>query len=398
MPLKLVTSKALVDGTGRPPIRNGVILLKDGVIEKIGSPEEIGELPDAVGEIDLRDYYLLPGLIDCHTHLSIVPAQGNQLAQLRLPATTGILRSIPNLQRNLDSGVTMMRIMGQEHYIDIDLKEAIQQKLIQGPRLLVSGIGLVATNGHGVAITVADGENEIIKLARRNFARGADFLKLFVTGGMSSATTSVDFCGYTPKEIAAAVEEAKRAGTYVAAHAHGGRGLDLCIEEGVRTVEHGAFVTPDQLDRMIKRDMWIIGTFAIAFHPEGIEKTDFKVPEIREKVLKARDIVAKNFNTVITSGVNFAVGTDSMHGLISYELECLVTFGASTMRSILAATRDAAKACRMDHKLGTLEKGKLGDFIAVRRNPLEDIKHLRDVDYVYKEGERVKGNLEGSSR
>ena len=270
MPLKLVTSKALVDGTGRPPIRNGVILLKDGVIEKTGSPEEIGGLPDAVGKIDLRDYYLLPGLIDCHTHLSIVPAQGNQLAQLRLPATTGILRSIPNLQRNLDSGVTMMRIMGQEHYIDIDLKEAIQQKLIQGPRLLVSGIGLVATNGHGVAITVADGEDEIIKLARRNFARGADFLKLFVTGGMSSATTSVDFCGYTPKEIAAAVEEAKRAGTYVAAHAHGGRGLDLCIEEGVRTVEHGAFVTPDQLDRMIKRDMWIIGTFDIAFHPEGI--------------------------------------------------------------------------------------------------------------------------------
>jgi len=398
MPLQLVTSRALVDGTGRPPVRNGVLLLKDGVIERAGSPEEIGALPSAIEKIDLRDDYILPGLIDCHTHLSIVPAQGDQLAQLRLPATTSLLRSIPNLHRNLDSGVTTMRIMGQEHYIDIDLKKAIDQKLILGPRLLVSGIGLVASNGHGVAITVADGEDEIIKLARRNLAKGADFLKLFVTGGMSSATTSVDFCGYTPREIAAAVEEARRAGTYVAAHAHGGRGLDLCIEEGVRTIEHGAFVTPEQLDRMMKKDMWIIGTFSIAFHPEGIEKTDFKVPEIREKVLKAREVVAKNFQAVIKSGVNLAVGTDSMHGLIGYELECLVNFGASPMQAILAATQHAARACRIDDTVGTLEKGKKADFVAVRGDPLEDIRHLRHVDYVCKEGERVRGDPGGSSR
>lgn len=390
MTSRMVKSKTLITGTGSPPIDHGFISIKDGIIEKTGSSDEMGEIPQTTEVIDLTHYYLLPGLIDCHTHLSIVPAEGDQLAQLRLPATTSILRSIPNLSKNLNSGVTTMRIMGQEHYIDIDLKEAIRQKLIQGPRLLVSGIGVVASNGHGVAITVADGEEEIIKLARRNFARGADFLKIFVTGGMSSST-SVDFCGYTRKEIAAAVEEATRAGKYVAAHAHGGTGLDLCIDEGVRTVEHGALVTPEQLDRMIRKGLWIVGTFSIAFHPEGIEKTDFRIPEIREKVLRAREVVAKSFQTVIRSGVNLAVGTDSMHGLISYELECLVNFGASTLQAILAATRNAARACRAEDTVGTLEKGKMADFIAVRENPLEDIRHLREVAYVYKEGEKVKG-------
>jgi imidazolonepropionase-like amidohydrolase len=312
------------------------------------------------------------------------------MGQLRLPAGTSILRSIPNVYKNLLSGVTTMRIMGQEHYIDVDLKKAIHEKRIQGPRLLVSGIGLVASNGHGVALTVTDGREEVLKRARMNLAMGADFLKIFVTGGVSSPGRALDFCGYTPEEVGTAVEEARRAGTYVAAHAHGGAGVDLCIEQGVRTIEHGAFVTEAQLDQMIKKEMWLVGTFSILFHPEGIEKTDFQIPSIREKVLRAREAVAENFGKIIKSGVNLAVGTDSMHGWISYDLECLVNFGASNRQAILWATRDAARACRIEDRIGTLEKGKMADFIALSKNPLEDIKHLRQVEAVYKEGEKAR--------
>jgi imidazolonepropionase-like amidohydrolase len=339
--------------------------------------------------VDLPGSWVLPAFIDCHTHLSIVPGQGDQLGQLRLPPAPAVLRSIPNLYRNLLAGVTTMRIMGQEHYIDLDIKVAIASGQIQGPRLLACGIGLVASNGHGVGLTTADGEQEVRKLARRNLARGADFLKIFVTGGVSSAGRSLDFCGYTKQEVAAAVEEAGRAGTYVAAHAHGGRGVDLCIEQGVRSVEHGAFLSAQQLELMKARDMWLVSTLSILFHPEGIEKSDFAVPAIRDKMLQAREVVARNFEQILRSGVNLAVGTDSMHGFLAYELECMVRFGATPMQAILCATRDAARACRIEDRLGTLEPGKLADFIVVDGDPLADIRALGKVQTVFKDGERA---------
>lgn len=386
---RLVRSKTLVDGTGREPIPNGCILFQDGIIREVGTLDDFGSKSAEYEFVDLSDYYILPGLIDSHTHLSIVPSEGNQIQQMSLPASTNILRSMPNIRKNLSSGVTTMRIMGEEHFIDVEMKDAIRKKWIPGPRLLVSGRGLVASNGHGAAITVSDGKEEVRKHARQNLARGADFLKIFATGGVSSTSGSLDFCGYTREEIATAVEEADRVGTYVAAHAHGGKGLDICIDEGVRTIEHAVFITEEQTGRVIQKDHWIIGTFSILFHPTGIEQTDFNVPAIRDKVLQVREVAAQNFHRVIKSGVNLAVGTDSMHGLISYELECLVNFGANPMQAIMAATKNAAKACRIEQQAGTLEAGKFADFIGVKQNPLDDIRHLRTVDCVYQAGERV---------
>jgi imidazolonepropionase-like amidohydrolase len=175
----------------------------------------------------------------------------------------------------------------------------------------------------------------------------------------------------------------------VAAHAHGGRGVDLCIQQGVRSIEHGAFVSPQQLELMKAKDMWLIGTFSILFHSEGIEKSDFGVPAIREKVLRAREVVSRNFEQILRSGVNLAVGTDSMHGFLAYELECLVRFGATPLQAILSATRDAARACRIEDRLGTLEQGKLADFVVIAGDPLADIRVLDRVQAVFKEGERV---------
>jgi len=385
----LIKAKQIITGTDAAPIDGGVMLIEDGVIRRVGGAEAGAGKEPADRVEDLSDFFLVPGFIDSHTHLSIVPAEGNQLAQLRLPPGEAVLRSIPNIDRNLRSGVTTARIMGQEHYIDFDMKRAVARGLIQGPRLLTSGIGLVASNGHGVGLTVTDGVDEVRRRARQNLARGADFIKLFVTGGVSSEGTSLDVCSYTQDEVAAAVEEAGRAGTYVAAHAHGGRGVDLCIQEGVRCIEHGAFLSPKQVKAIKKQEMWIVGTFTILYHPEGIEKTDFNVPSIRDKVLWAREVVAENFARVLSSGANVAVGTDSLHGMIAYEMECLVRFGASTLRALQAATRDAARACRVEDRLGTLEPGKLADFVALQADPLKDIRNTAKVAAVYKEGEKV---------
>lgn len=384
---KLVACKRLITGTDDPPVENGCLLINDGFIEKVGTPDSIGPIEESIERIDLNALTVMPGMIDCHSHLSVVPSEGDQLGQLRQPAAWNTVRSIPNLYNNLQSGVVAQRIMGEEHYIDVYLKKGIQQGLICGPRLLVSGTHLVASNGHGVAITTADGEAEIIKLVRRNLVRGADQIKIFVTGGVSSPETGINACTYTAAEVSAAVEEAQRGGTYVAAHAHGGKGVDLCIDCGVRTIEHGAFVDAEQIERMKQKDMWLIGTFSILFHPEGIEKTDFQVPSIREKVLQARERVTQNFEKIIQSGVNLALGTDSMHGLIGFECECLTRFGATNLKALQAVTRDAARVCRIDDTLGTLEAGKCADFIAVKGNPLEDITSLKQVVGVYMAGE-----------
>lgn len=384
----LIKAKGVIDGNGQALIKNGYLLIENGVIEEVGTlTDEVNNRAAAI--LDYSHSYVMPGMIDAHTHLSIVPGDGNQLEQMRLPAATNVLRSMPNIKRNLSSGVTTMRIMGEEHFIDIEIKNAIQRGLIEGPGLLVSGKGLVASNGHGVALTTTDGEEEVRKQARLNFAEGADFIKLFVTGGMSSANTSVDFCSYSRREIATAVQEAERMGSYAAAHAHGGKGLDLCIEEGVRTIEHAAFITEKQLENLMEKDLWIIGTFSILFHPTGIEKSDFSVPTIRDKVLRARETVAETFSKVLSYRPNLALGTDSMHGLLHYDAECLVNFGASTAYAIQAVTKNAARALRLEGKVGTLEKGKLADFIVLNNNPLEDIKHLKDVTHVFKEGIKV---------
>lgn len=386
-----VKSKSLIDGTGAQALPNGCMLIKDGLIEDVGPPAKFQHLPADAAVIDLTGHYVMPGLINTHTHLSLVPGQGNQPAQKRQAPGINVLRSAPNILKDVRSGVTTMRIMGEENLIDVDYKTAINKGLINGPRMIISTRGIAASHSHGVGLRPSDGIDEMRKHVRQNLADGADFIKLFATGGASSATKALHTCPYTAEEIRMAVVEADRHGTYVAAHAHGGTGLDYCIEQGVRTIEHGAFINEAQLEKIIARDIWIVGTLSIFYHPTGIEQSDFHVPLIKQKVLQAREAAAGNFTRIIKSGANLAMGTDAMHGLMPYELEKLVEFGASPMQAILCATKHAAAACRIEDKAGTLEAGKYADFITLRDDPVADIKHLRHVEQVFKEGKLFQG-------
>ena len=253
----------LFDGTGAAPLRDAGIIVEDGRITAVGRADATAA-PAGARTLDLSHRFVMPGLIDCHTHASIVPGLGDQLGQLCRGPVPQALAATRNLRQDLASGTTTMRIMGEEHFVDIEVRDAIEAGVITGPRLLVAGRGLAANNGHGRALVGYDGVDEVRRGARENLRRGANHVKIFVTGGVSSPGAMSTSSAYTREEIRAAVEEAERAGKYAAAHAHGGVGLRIAVEEGVATIEHGALATDEDVALMIDRRAWLICTLLSA--------------------------------------------------------------------------------------------------------------------------------------
>jgi imidazolonepropionase-like amidohydrolase len=381
----VVRCGTLFDGTGAAPIRDAVVVVTDGRIASAG-PSATTPAPAGAEVVDLGNRFVMPGLVDAHSHISIVPGLGDQIGQLRQPPVPQALRATANLHRDLLAGTTTMRVMAEENFLDLDVREAIEAGVVIGPRLLCATRGITASNGHGRAVSAFDGVDQIRRGVRENFHRGADHVKIFATGGVSSPGGALRASVYTREEIRAAVEEAERVGKYAAAHAHGGPGLRLSVEEGVATVEHGALATDEDIALMIERGVWLVCTFSIFMHPTGIEQGDGKRREIMEKVHWARRVVNENFPRHLASGVRIACGTDSMHGLMSFELETLVRFGVTPRQALVAATRGGAEACRVDGDVGTIEPGKRADLIAVDGDPMADIAAMQRVTLVMKDG------------
>lgn len=366
------------DGTGSDPIVGATLVVEEGRVRDTQPPPE-------AQVIDLSDRFVMPGLIDAHTHLSIIPAKGNQLGQLREPPGKQALRIVGNLRKDLDAGTTTLRIMGEEDWLDVYTRQAIAEGDIDGPRILIATRGLAPTNGHGRGREGFDGPDELRRAARTNLAQGADFLKLFATGGVASGS-GLDTSAFSLDEVRTVVEEAERKGTYVAAHAHGGPGLRTAAEGGVRTIEHAAVATAEDIDCMVKHNCWVIATYSILFRPDGIELGDAANPTIMEKVRWARETVAVSARQIFASGLRVALGTDSMHGNMAFEVQTAIRFGMSPKQALIAATASGAEALRIEDQVGTLTAGKAADIIAVEGDPLEDPTALDRVRFVMKEG------------
>src|SRR4029077_8715570 len=277
--IRAIRCGTLFDGVAQAPIRDAVIVVDGNRIAADGPADRIPAPPGA-DTLDLTNRFVMPGLIDCHSHASIVPGLGDQLGQLCRGPVPQALAATANLRTDLAAGTTTMRIMGEEHFLDIEVRDAIEAGVITGPKLLVAGRGLAANNGHGRALASYDGVDAVGRGAAENLRRGANHVKIFVTGGVSSPGAMSTSSAYTREEIRAAVEEAERAGSYAAAHAHGGAGLRLAVQEGVSTIEHAALADDEDIACMIERRAWLITTFAIFLHPRGIEGGDGQRPAI----------------------------------------------------------------------------------------------------------------------
>jgi len=401
----IIRGGTLIDGRGGPPLEDATLVIRDGVIAEVKGAGEVrwtdgtkgpGEPEGPAGPsdlvIDARGKTVLPGLIDCHVHLM---GDGNPdiLRALKKTVPRYTLEAAVHARRTLEAGFTTVRDAGGEALVDIALRDAVRDGLVPGPRMLVSGLPLTTTGGHGDPFwppalefkhrRVVDSPDEARKAAREELRNGADVIKLCATGGVMTERSIVTSRCMTVAEMQAAVEEAQNVGARTLAHAHGTQGVKNAILAGVDSIEHGMYLTDEVIELMLERGVFLVPTLAavhrILANAEKAGMPDWVVSKCREHGEAHR----ASFRRALAAGVKIAMGTDAatpynFHGENALELELMVREGMTPMQAIVAATGRAAECLGLEEKLGTLEPGKLADVIVVDGDPLADIRCLQD--------------------
>ena len=364
--------------------------------------------PAGARTIDLRDRFVLPGLIDSHVHLDS-DAGGN--AGLLEGLTTGdsaaAFRGIANARKTLDAGFTTVRDLGGPPAIGA-LRDAIVAGIVPGPRILYAAQGVSTTTGHGdpavglreelhaavAGDNVCDGVEDCRRAVRAQVRKGADVIKTMTTGGVNSRIGAGLGAQMLPDEIRAIVETAKLYGKKVAVHAHGADGIKIAAEAGADSIEHGTLMDDATVRLMKARSMYYVPTLStvngylerIAADPNAYP------PEVRPKIDYRIRITGDALRKAYPAGVKIAFGTDagvSKHGRNADEFELMVRHGMPPREAIKAATVNAAALLGLSD-VGTLEPGKRADLIAVAGDPLQDVTVLKRVTFVMKDGKVEK--------
>jgi imidazolonepropionase-like amidohydrolase len=386
MPAVVIKASGLFDGTGHT-VANPVVVVEGRRIAQVGTNQEKTSIPEGARVLDLSGCWLLPGLIDTHSHVSMRGQLKNYRQHMSDDIATRVIRATVNMKDDLKGGVTTIRNMGDKDFVDIAINKAIEAGDIPGPRIVTSGLGIRTSSGHGFVATVFDGEDEIRRAVRKNIYAGADVIKIFTTGDSSRSSKSflAPSC-MTLDEIKAVVEEAHSFGKPVAAHCTGEKAFSYCLDAGVDTIEHGFYVTDEDIKRAADENATIGFTINTVFNDRRVaNRFDGPIPEDERQ--KQR-VIKESLSKYMEAGVNFVVGTDAQHGeLGSFDLIFLVQeLGLSEADALRIATQKAAQVLQIDENVGTIEEGKLADMIAVKGNVLNDITALRLIKMVMKNG------------
>ena len=368
-----------------------------------GGRIQAGPPPAGAETLDLGNRTLLPGLIDCHTHL-LFPAGLGELGYLKRSPGTLVLDGVVNARKVLEAGFTTVRDAGASAgFGDVALRDAIARGDIPGPRLLVAGPALSITGGHGdlngFPPHVHVGDEHIVDspdqgrhAVREWHKRGVDHIKLHATGGVLSNHDDPGAPSFSPPEFKAIVEEARRRGLDVCAHAHGDAGILEATLAGVRSIEHGSLLSPATAREMKARGTFLVPTL-YALESILLPGNPYKIPE--GSLLKARAILPlrkAGFKVALEAGIPIAYGTDIgvfEHGQVAADFRYLVSYGMTPLQALQSATLVAAELLRMGSEVGTLEPGRLADVIAVDGDPLTDISTLERVRFVMRGGKTV---------
>jgi imidazolonepropionase-like amidohydrolase len=405
----------LFDGKSKTLAINGVVIVESGKIRDAGSNVQI---PAAAQIIDLGDATLSPGFMDAHTHVTLDYSGSyneRRLKELELNVGEMALRAIAYAKATLEAGFTTVRDVGAKHFIDVALRNAIAQGLVPGPRMLVATRGIGATGGHFDDTNayrdkifgrepdwtdgIADGPDEIRKAVRLEIKNGADVIKAAVSGGVLSLADEVDVPQFTPAEMAALVDETHRLRKKIAVHCHGDQAGREAIEAGVDSIEHGSFLKPETLTLMKTKGTYLVPTLMATEYI--MAKLDLYPVALQEKAKAAGGARSGMFRNAVKIGVKIAFGTDAAvfpHGQNAKEFALMTGLGMQPIEALRSATSVDAQLFGIADKLGTLEKGKIADVIAMPGDPTTDITATERVSFVMKEGKIVKNAAESTAR
>src|SRR3954470_12751755 len=380
--------------------------------DKIKQVAPVAELTKNAGPnvrvIDLGDATVLPGLIDCHTHVTSQPENYYEDIFRKSPidvATTSHIYA----RRTLLAGFTTIRNVGADEYTDLALRRAIDAGKVPGPRMLCSAVALGSTGGHAdlngfspylefklIAPGIANGPDEIRQAIRKNIKYGADWIKILASAGVLSEEESVGAPQYSQEEMKAAVDEAALWGRKVAAHAHGTEAIKMAVRAGVASIEHGSLIDEEGIRLMKERGTWLV---ADIYNDDYIlaEYSRWGYPDkIIEKERLVGRLQRENFRKAFQAGVKCAFGTDAgvyPHGWNAKQFAKLVEWGMTPMQAIQSATTSAADLIGWKNKVGQLAAGFFADLVAVKGDPLKDVTVLEKVDFVMKGGVIYKNGL-----
>jgi len=381
-----------------------IIWIEGDRIKAIGKALEIsGQIPAGAKVIDLSNATVLPGLIDCHTHLTYTPYMSGP-AGLHISYPRQALIGAHNARLTLEAGFTTVRNVGANGYSDIALRDSIRSGEVPGPRILASGPALSITGGHGDENFlapqfnfsndgVANGVDGVTTKVRENIKFGADVIKFMATGGVLSEGDNPALEQYSPEEMKAIVDTAHGLGRKVAAHAHGALGIKNAVLAGVDSIEHGSYMTEEDIQLMKQHGTYLVPTLYLGDWLMENLSTLGLTPNMIEKAKIVLPIARQNIGAAFKAGVKVAFGTDAAvypHGLNAREFAVMVKLGLSPLQSIQAATVNAADLLGWTDRVGTLEPGKFADVIAVDGDPLADVRALETVRFVMKGGEVIK--------
>lgn len=348
-------------------------------------------------EIDLRSLTVLPGLIDVHTHLT-GETNFDPYRELSTSVAKSALIGARNAKVTLEAGFTTVRNVGAEGYADVDLRDAINEGLVEGPHMQVSGPPLGITGGHCdenllpyqyhvTADGVADGIEAVQHKTRETIKYGADLIKICATGGVLSKGDDPQASQYTLEEMKAIVADAHRLGRKVAAHAHGSQGILWATEAGVDSIEHGSYMNDEDIAAMKARGTYFVPT---AYLIDWMQENGHLPVFYLQKMKDVSAVEKANAKKAIAAGVKVALGTDAAvypHGLNAHELDVYVNqFGMTPLAALQTGTLNAADLMGWSDKIGSIEPGKWADIIAVEDDPLKDIRTLQHVSFVMKGG------------
>jgi imidazolonepropionase-like amidohydrolase len=397
----VVTADRMLDVLTGKMVDHPQITVTDGRISSVG-PQ--GSVPPTARRIDLPGMTLLPGLIDMHTHLTADPHYSGYQA-LQFTDNFWTVVGVANARKTLDAGFTTVRNVGSGNFDDVAIKQAIEQGITTGPRIVPATYAIGATGGHcdstefppsikAPSAAIANGPEELRAMVRKLRKYGAEVIKFCGTGGVLSKTDTVGAQQYSLLEMKALVDEAHMLGLRVAVHAHGTSGIKDAIRAGVDTIEHASLADDEAFALAKQHGTW----FSMDIYnddyilAEGEKNGVFKESLEKERVIGLKQ--RQTFQAAVKAGVKMVFGTDGgvyPNGFNARQFVTMVKWGMTPLQAIQAATVNAAEALGRPGDVGAIAVGRYGDLIAVAGNPLDDVAKLQSVAFVMKGGQVVKG-------